>query len=60
VTDRLLSAALELIPELEAPRDERESPESSATTDTPTEAGGGPQPDTGRPQRSFWRRICGS
>ena len=57
---RLLMAALERIPpQLEAPRDQRESAESEASpgpTDTPTEARGGVQEATSRP---WWRRLFG-
>jgi hypothetical protein len=38
----------------------REFPESPGPTDTPTEAGEGPQPDARRPRRAFWRRIFGA
>jgi hypothetical protein len=61
VTDRLLSAALERIPpQLEAPQETRESLESPGPTIPYREAGEGPQTDTRRPQRPFWRRIFGS
>jgi DNA-directed RNA polymerase specialized sigma24 family protein len=56
---RLLAAALERIPpQIEAPRAERESPESPGPSDTPTEtpgAGGGPQTGTERRWWEFWR-----
>jgi hypothetical protein len=66
---RLLAAALERIPpQLEAARGEestpyepRESPESPGPSDTTTNAGGGPQTGTERPQerRGFWSRLFG-
>jgi hypothetical protein len=49
---RLLAAALERIPAIEAP----ESPESPAPTDTPTEPPGETQEGT---QRPWWRRMFG-
>jgi excisionase family DNA binding protein len=54
---RLLAAALERIPAIEAPRDERESPE-------PDEQGGdrvvAPQQPEGATSRPWWRRMFGS
>jgi hypothetical protein len=58
---RLLAAALERIPAIEAP----ESETGPAPTDTPTEASEGaePRPGTEEPQagaqRPWWRRILG-
>jgi hypothetical protein len=61
---RLLAAALERIPEIEAPRGEPESPESAArTSDTaePRSATEEQQEPTSRPQeRSWWRRWFGA
>ena len=60
---RLLMAALERIPpQLEPPREEpRESPETPGPPETPTNAGGGPQTATERPQgrRGFLSRLFG-
>lgn len=60
VADRLLSAALERIPpQLEAPRAERESPESEASpapTDTTVEPTGEAEEGV---QRPWWRRMWG-
>jgi excisionase family DNA binding protein len=55
--DHLLAAALERIPELEAPPEARESPEPRSEGPTPTESesAGGAQEDTER--RSWWRRM---
>ena len=51
--DHLLAAALERIPELEAPREPRESPETA-----PEESGGAE--DRGDEERpSWWKRIFG-
>ncbi len=59
---RLLAAALERIPELEAPRDERGATETPAETTEGTD----PPPDRGqaetgvqRHERSWWRRFFG-
>jgi hypothetical protein len=59
---RLLAAALERIPpQLEAPSEPPESPESTGPSETPTDAGGGAQAPTERPQerRGFWSRLFG-
>ena len=57
--DHLLAAALERIPELEAPQ---EPPEAAETVEEAPE-GAEPRPATGGPQegsrRPFWRRIFG-
>jgi excisionase family DNA binding protein len=54
---RLLMAALERIPpQLEAPSEAPESPESPVPTDTPTEVPGEPQEGV---QRPWWRRWLG-
>jgi len=53
---RLLAAALERIPAIEAPQEERESPESPGPSDTPTEASTGGQEGA---QRPWWRRVFG-
>ena len=53
---RLLAAALERMPAIEAP----ESPESPGPTGTPTDATGEAQEATEPPQRlSWWRRMFG-
>ena len=63
---RLLLAALERIPQLEAPAspEARESPVSPGPTETPPDAPAAPQTATGRPQaddagRPWWRRVLG-
>jgi hypothetical protein len=59
VTDHLLSAALERIPELEAPSDAPESPETleeEPGSAEPHFATGGAQEGV---QRSWWRRWFG-
>jgi hypothetical protein len=43
---------------VEAPSEPRELPESPASTETPTSAGGGAQEDSERP--SWWRRMFGA
>jgi hypothetical protein len=53
---RLLMAALERIPAIEAPPDERESPVSPGPTQTPPDAPADPQTDA---QRPWWRRVFG-
>ena len=53
---RLLAAALERIPELEAPSEARESPE--AASEEP-DKGAPPPPPTGEERRSWWRRLFG-
>lgn len=58
--DHLLAAALERIPELEAPRDEPHAPETASEepeeVETPAEVGG----SQAAPQRrSWWRRFFG-
>jgi hypothetical protein len=54
---RLLAGALERIPELEAPRDERDAPETVSEGESGAEA---PVSDTGEPRRSsWWRRFFG-
>jgi hypothetical protein len=60
VTDRLLSAALERIPQLEAPQEVRESPQTAEEEPERAE----PRPATGGAQepiqrRSWWRRMFG-
>ena len=57
---RLLAAALERIPAIEAPQEPRESPE------TVTEASPGPEPSEAREEaqgaaqpHSWWRRVFG-
>jgi hypothetical protein len=64
---RLLLAALERIPQLEAPAspEARESSESPGPTETPTPAPGGPHAatepsETGGERRPWWRRVFGS
>ena len=56
---RLLLAALERIPQLEAPQEARESPGGPGPTEeTPTPATGDAHGDTGAPERrSWWRRM---
>jgi excisionase family DNA binding protein len=54
--DAILLRMAESIPQLEAPPEARESPESPAPTETPTSAGGGPHEATERP---WWRRLFG-
>jgi hypothetical protein len=59
VTDRLLSAALECIPQLEAPQEARESPqtvEEAPERAEPNSATGGAQEGV---QRPWWRRMFG-
>ncbi len=58
--DHLLAAALERIPELEAPRDERGSPETPADEPQGTQAPE-PRPTPQKPvqRRSWWLRIIG-
>jgi hypothetical protein len=73
---RLLAAALERIPpQLEAPSEPRESPESPGPTETSTEGSGGPQRAAEEPERTeplsatpgpqervsrpWWRRVFG-
>jgi hypothetical protein len=51
--DHLLAAALERIPELEAPSEARESP------DTAFEGADGGEPSEPVSQRSWWRRMFG-
>ncbi len=51
---RLLAAALERIPELEAPSEARESPEAASE-----EPDKGAPPPTGEERRSWWRRLFG-
>jgi hypothetical protein len=53
---RLLMAALERIPAIEAPSDEGESPVSPGPTDTPPDAPAAPQTAA---QRPWWRRVFG-
>ena len=59
MTDRLLSAALECIPQLEAPQEARESPqtvEEEPERAEPNSATGGAQESV---QRPWWRRMFG-
>jgi len=59
---RLLAAALERIPAIEAPREDApQSPPSPGPTPTPPDAGEGPQTATERPEerRGFWSRLFG-
>jgi DNA-binding Lrp family transcriptional regulator len=57
---RLLLAALERIPQLEAPQEAQESPVSAGPTETPAPAPGGPDAATESPERrSWWRRVFG-
>jgi hypothetical protein len=57
VTDRLLSATLERIPpQLEAPQEARESPETASDAGPNTEA----SPETDGERRGFWSRLFGS
>ena len=63
---RLLLAALERIPQLEAPAspEARESPVSPGPAETPPDAPADPQTATGRSQaddalRPWWRRVLG-
>jgi hypothetical protein len=56
--DHLLAAALERIPpQLEAPQEPRESPESAGPSDAPTESTEGPQEPAERV--SWWQRWFG-
>jgi len=62
--DTLMAQLMQRIPELEAPREPRESPESPGPTDTPTDAGEGPQmaqeaPEERSSARGFWSRLFG-
>src|SRR5215207_9859557 len=54
---RLLAAALERIPALEAPAEERESPETDAAGRPG--APGSPEPQTPAEPRPWWRRVFG-
>ncbi len=54
---RIVAALTSRIPELEAPQEPRESPESPGPARTPTDADEGPQ--EGAQWRSWWRRIFG-
>jgi len=56
---RLLAAALERIPELEAPsgQEPREAPVNPGPTHTPTDTHAGPQASPQPRQRAWWRRI---
>ena len=56
---RLLLAALERIPQLEAPQEARESPEAHGPTETPTPAPEGAHAATETAQRPWWRRMFG-
>jgi hypothetical protein len=56
--DAILLRMAESIPQIEAPSEPRESPESPAPTETPSGAGGGPQEPTERPW-PWWRRVLG-
>ena len=57
---RLLLAALERIPQLEAPQEATESPERPGPTQHPAPAPGGAHAATQEPERrSFWRRLLG-
>ena len=58
---RLLLAALERIPQLEAPQEVRESPVSPAPTqEDPTSAPGDAQAATQEPERrGWWQRVFG-
>jgi hypothetical protein len=53
---RLLAAALERIPAIEAPRESPESPGPGEPTPTPTDSGARPENQSSRP---WWRRIFG-
>jgi hypothetical protein len=54
---RLLAAALERIPEIEAPRDEPESPERGGEEPTSTPP---PEPEEPTSPRPWWRRWFGT
>jgi DNA-binding Lrp family transcriptional regulator len=57
---RLLLAALERIPQLEAPQEATESPERPGPTEDPAPAPGGPHEATEAPERrGWWRRVFG-
>ncbi len=53
---RLLAAALERIPALEASQETRDAPENAAEPRPSTET---PASDTGQPRTSWWRRWFG-
>jgi hypothetical protein len=52
---RIIAALTQRIPEIEAPPEPRESPESPAPSETPTEGSGGPQSASERRWWEFWR-----
>jgi hypothetical protein len=55
---RLLLAALERIPQLEAPQEARESPEGPGPTDAPSQTPEGPHEGAqAQEERSWWRRL---
>lgn len=53
---RLLAGALERIPEIEAPREKRDAPETASAGESGTET---PAGDTEEPRRSWWQRWFG-
>ena len=53
---RIIAGLVERIPAIEAPSDERESPERTGPSDTPTETSTGAQEGV---QRPWWRRVFG-
>ncbi len=53
---RIIAALTQRIPQLEAPRDERDARETVSEDDGGTET---PAGDTGEPRRSWWRRFFG-
>lgn len=63
--DTLFAQLMQRIPELEAPSEAREFPESPGPTETPTPARGEAQEPTERPEsaarpRPWWRRFFGN
>ncbi len=53
---RIIAGLTQRIPQLEAPRDERDARETVSEDDGGTET---PAGDTGKPRRSWWRRFFG-
>ncbi len=53
---RIIAGLIQRVPELEAPRDERDARETVSEDDGGTET---PAGDTGEPRRSWWRRFFG-
>ena len=59
MTDRLLSAALECIPQLEAPQEARESPQTVEEEPERAEPNSATAESQEGVQRPWWRRMFG-